>query len=72
MWHVWGTEEMHKGFWWRELIEKTLGRSIRRWVDDIKMYLKEVELEGVDWNAVASVKGRWRALVNAVMNFRVP
>jgi hypothetical protein len=54
------------------LNKKKLGRSSRRWGDNIKIYLQEVRFEDVDWNAVAQVKGRWRALVKAVMNLRVP
>jgi hypothetical protein len=43
-----------------------------RWEDNIKMDLKEVEWEGVDWIDMAQDRNRWRALVSAVMNLRVP
>ena len=47
---------MHTGFGWRELIEKkTPGRSSRKWEYNIKMYLYEVELGGVDWNVMVPV-----------------
>ena len=49
-----------------------LGRPRRRWEDDIKMYLQEVVCRGMDWIDLAEDRDRWRALVNAVMNFRVP
>jgi hypothetical protein len=49
-----------------------LGRSRCRWEDNIKMDLQEVEWEGVDWIDMAQDRDRWRAVVNAVMNLRVP
>ena len=47
------------------------GRPRRRWEDNIKMDLQEVG-GGGDWIELAQVRNRWRALVNTVMNFRVP
>ena len=49
-----------------------LGRPRRRWEDNIKMDLQEVGCGGMDWIDVAEDRDRWRTLVNAVMNFRVP
>jgi hypothetical protein len=51
---------------------RTLGRPKRRWEDNIKMYVQEVGCGGMD--SIQLVQGRdsWRALVNTVMNFRVP
>jgi hypothetical protein len=51
---------------------KTLGRPRRRWEDNIRMDLREVGCGCVDWMELAQDKNRWRALVSAVMNFRVP
>ena len=51
--------------------KRPLGRPRRRWEDNIKMYLKEVR-GGGDWMELAQNRNRWRALVNTVMNFRVP
>ena len=64
---------MYTGFWWLSLREKTpLGRPSRRWEDNIKMDLYEVGCGGMDWIELAQDKDRWRALVNAVMDLRVP
>jgi len=52
--------------------KRPLGRPRRRWEDTIKMALQEVGSGGVDWIALAQDRDRWREVVNAVMNFRVP
>jgi hypothetical protein len=49
-----------------------LRRPRHRWKDNIKMDLQEVGCEGTDWIDVAQDRDRWQALVNAVMNRRVP
>jgi hypothetical protein len=49
-----------------------LGRPRRRWVDNIKMDLREIGWGGVDWVDLAQDRDHWRALVNTVMNVRVP
>jgi hypothetical protein len=51
---------------------RPLGRPRRRWEDNIKMNLREVGFGDVDWIDLAQDKDRWRALVNTVMNLRVP
>jgi hypothetical protein len=48
--------------------KRSLGRPRRRWVDNIEMDLLEIGWGGVDWIGLA----QWKALVNAVMNLRVP
>jgi hypothetical protein len=52
--------------------KKPLGRPRRRWVDNIKMDLREIEWDGGDWIDLAQDRDQWRALVNAGMNLRVP
>ena len=49
-----------------------LGRPRHRWEDNIKMDLQEVGCGGMDWIELAQDRDRWWALVNPVMNFRVP
>jgi hypothetical protein len=49
-----------------------LERSRHRWEDNIEMDLQEVGGGCGDWMELAQDRDRWRALVNAVMNFRVP
>ena len=52
--------------------KRPLGRPRRRWEDNIKMDFREIVCGGVDWIELAQDTGRWLALVNAVMNLRVP
>ena len=52
--------------------KKPLGRPRRRWEDNIKTGLQEVGCGGMDLFDLAEDRDRWRALVNAVMNLRVP
>jgi hypothetical protein len=49
-----------------------MGRPRRRWEDNIKMDLQDVRGGCGDWMELAQDRDRWRALVSAVMNFRVP
>jgi hypothetical protein len=52
--------------------KRPLGRPRRRWVDNIRMELGELGLGDVDWIGLAQDRNRWRALVNSVLNLRVP
>jgi hypothetical protein len=52
--------------------KRPLGRPRRRRVNNIKMDLIEIELDGVDWIDVAHDRNQWRDLLNTVLNLRVP
>jgi hypothetical protein len=49
-----------------------LGRPRHRWVDNIKMDLREIGWGGVDWIDLTRDRDQWRALVSTVMNLQVP
>jgi hypothetical protein len=51
--------------------KRPLGRPRRRWEDGLRMDLREIGLEGVDWIRLAQDRDRWRAVVSAVMSLRV-
>jgi len=51
---------------------RPLGRTRHRWEENITMNLQEVEYKGMDWIDLAEDRDRWQALINAVMNLRVP
>jgi hypothetical protein len=51
--------------------KRPLGRPRRRWVDNIRMDLREIGWDVMDWIDLDQDKDQWRALVNTVMNFRV-
>jgi hypothetical protein len=57
---------MHIGYWWESQKERD------HWVDDIKMDLREIGCDGMDWFYGSQDRDKWRALVNTVMNLRVP
>ena len=52
--------------------KRTLEKPRRRWVDNNRTGLKEVESWYMDWVGLAQVRGRWRTLVRALMNLRFP
>jgi hypothetical protein len=51
--------------------KRPLGRTRRRWVDNIDMDLTEIEWDGVNLMDMAQDRDQWRALVNTVLNLRV-
>jgi hypothetical protein len=63
---------MHAIFLLENLKGRELGRPRRIWEDNIRMDLREIGWEDVDWIHLAQVKGQWRAVVNTAMNLRVP
>jgi hypothetical protein len=52
--------------------KRPLGRPRRRWVDNIRMDLGEVEWSDVDWIGLAQDRNKWRDLVNSVLSLRIP
>jgi hypothetical protein len=52
--------------------KRPLGRPRRRWEDNIRIDLREIGWGGMDWIDLAQDRDQWRALVNTVMNLRVP
>jgi hypothetical protein len=50
---------------------RPLGRPRRRWVDNIKLDLREIGCDGIDWIDLSQDRNQWRALVKTMMNFRV-
>jgi hypothetical protein len=52
--------------------KRLLSRSRRKWADNIKIDLREIGWDGVDWIELAQDRDQWRALVNTVMNLRLP
>ena len=73
MWRVW----VRRGGVYRVLVGKPqgrrpLGRPRRRWADNIRTDIQEVGCVYMDWIGLAQDRDRWRTLVSAVMNLRVP
>jgi hypothetical protein len=52
--------------------KRPLGRPRRRWVDNIKIDLREIGWDDMDWIDLARYMDQWRVLVNTVKNLRVP
>jgi hypothetical protein len=52
--------------------KRPLRRLRRRWEDNIKLYLREIEIDGANWIQMAQDRVQWRAFVNTVLNLRVP
>jgi hypothetical protein len=69
MWHVWERGEVHTGFWWEHLREIDHYEGVGL---DIKIDLQEIGWGVRIWIDLAQDKARLRALLRAVVNFRVP
>jgi len=69
-----GEEREYIGSWWGNRREggRPLGRPRHRWVDNIRMDLQQVGCGYMDWIGLAQFRDRWRTLVSAVMNLRIP
>ena len=72
MWRVWVRRGGVKGLAGETGGKELLGRPRRRWVDNIRIDLEEVGCGYMDWIGLAQDRDRWRTLVSAVMNLRVP
>ena len=73
MWYVWVTERVHTGFYWGNLIGKRSHiRRRRKWEDNIRMDVTEIDWEAVDRIDLTRDGDKWRAVVHAVMMLRVP
>jgi hypothetical protein len=71
MWHVWGTREMHRGFWWGDVMGRDHMEDLA--VDESVMLKWMIRTrDGVAWTGLLWLRDGWRAVVNAVMNLRVP
>jgi hypothetical protein len=55
-----------------ENLKRPVGRPKYRWEDDIRMDIREVGWEGVDWIHLAQDRDQWWAVVKTVMNLQVP
>jgi len=73
MQHVWGKRRgVNRILLGKPDGKRPHGRHWRRWEDNIKIDLQEVGCGGMDWIDLSQDMDRWRELVNAVMNLRVP
>jgi hypothetical protein len=52
--------------------KRLLGIPRRMWVENIKMDLREIEWDDIDWIYLAQDRDQWRSFVNTVLNLRVP
>jgi hypothetical protein len=65
--------EKRNAHWWESQKERVaLGRPRRKWVDNIKMDLRDIGWGGIDWIDLAQDRDQCGDLVNTTMNFRVP
>ena len=65
-------KEVYRVLVWKPEGRRPLGRPRRTWVDNIRMDLQEMGRGYMDWIGLAQDRDRWRTLVSAVMNLRVP
>jgi hypothetical protein len=67
-----GEEESIQDIGGKARSKRPLGRQRCRWVDNIKIDIKEIGWYGMEWIDLAQDRDQWRALMNTVMNLRVP
>jgi hypothetical protein len=68
MWYAWGRGQVFRGFW----LGGPLGRPRCRWEDNIKMDIREIVIDLVNWIQLAQDRVQWQAFVSMVMNLQVP
>ena len=72
MWRVWVRRGVYTVLAGKPEGRRPLGKPRHRWVDNTRLDLQEVGCEYMDWIGLAQDRDRWRTLVSAVMNLRVP
>ena len=72
MWRIWARRGGYRVWLGKSEGKRPLERRRRRWVDNIRTDLQEVGRGYMDWIGLAQDRDRWRTLVSAVMNLRVP
>jgi hypothetical protein len=63
---------MHINYWWESQKERDHYENQHRWVDNIKMDLREIGWGGMDWIDLVQDRDWWRVFVNIVLNLQVP
>jgi hypothetical protein len=72
MQHECGEEKRIQNIGGKVRRKRPLGRRRHRWVDDVKLNLREIGWDGMNWTDLAQDIDQWRTLVNTVMNVRIP
>jgi len=72
MWRVWVRRGVYRVLVGKPEGKRPVGRPRLRWVDNVRMDLQGVGCGFMDWIGLAQDRERWRTLVSAVMNLRVP
>jgi hypothetical protein len=73
MWHAWREGRgVYRVLVWSPEGKRPLGRPRCRWEDNIKMDLREIGIDGMNWIWPAQDRVQWQAFVNMVMNLHVP
>jgi hypothetical protein len=71
MWHAWG-RGVYRVLVGKPEGKRPLGRPRRSWEYNIKLDLREIEIDVANWIRLAKDRVQWRAFVNTIMNLRVP